>query len=546
MTDVLPIAGADALLLDEFGDELLGSGLINSLGLVSALLLVQEQSAQGFPTLSPAKLALDALSMDLLNLEPALASLSSSVPAGLLSSLEGEAEALPWSDLLGQAQTLVNELVAGVSSQDGLPLEALGLESLTTLLDDLQVLDAQLPDALDITSLAGVSGVLAGLTDGQLPLNALDGLVPHAAEMASPVLDQESGLGVVDVLTSTVSGGVPGVSTESPVVNAPETLAPVTAPVQEVVAGVLPPVENLVGLVPGVVAPVVDGVVEVLDQTTDVVETVVGAVDGVTDLLGNVVEDLLTSPGDLPETLVDGVEQVVGVVEDVVGETTELVGDVVDVVGEVVTGTVDNLLDALGSTGGLGDAGGLLEPVTDLLSGGGLGDAGGLLEPMTDLLSGGGLGDAGSLLEPVTDLLSGGGLGDAGSLLEPVTDLLSGGGLGDAGSLLEPVTDLLSGGGLGDAGSLLEPVTDLLSGGVDASLIDTLSGVVEQPQSLLDGLTDLGSVTDVVTDLASDLPVVGDVVSELPLVSDLTGGTLPLVQAPTDEEGGALLGGLLG
>ncbi|UCU94162.1 hypothetical protein [Hydrogenophaga taeniospiralis] len=523
MTDVLPIAGADALLLDEFGDELLGSGLINSLGLVSALLLVQEQSAQGFPTLSPAKLALDALSMDLLNLEPALASLSSSLPPGLLSALQGEAETLPWSDLLGQAQTLVNELVAGVSSQDGLPLEALGLESLTTLLDDLQVLDAQLPDALDITSLAGVSGVLAGLTDGQLTLDALDGVVPHAAEVASPVLDQESGLGVVDVLTSTVSG----VSTESPVVNAPETLAPVTAPVQEVVAGVLPPVENLVGLVPGVVAPVVDGVVEVLDQTTDVVETVVGAVDGVTDLLGNVVEDLLTSPGDLPETLVDGVEQVVGVVEDVLGETTELVGDVVDVVGEVVTGTVDNLLDALGSTGGLGDAGGLLEPVTDLLSGGGLGDAG-------------------SLLEPVTDLLSGGGLGDAGSLLEPVTDLLSGGGLGDAGSLLEPVTDLLSGGGLGDAGSLLEPVTDLLSGGVDASLIDTLSGVVEQPQSLLDGLTDLGSVTDVVTDLASDLPVVGDVVSELPLVSDLTGGTLPLVQAPTDEEGGALLGGLLG
>ncbi|MBU4279870.1 MAG: hypothetical protein KKG49_13475 [Gammaproteobacteria bacterium] len=504
MTDVLPIAGADALLLDEFGDELLGSGLINSLGLVSALLLVQEQSAQGFPTLSPAKLALDALSMDLLNLEPALASLSSSVPAGLLSSLQGEAEALPWSDLLGQAQTLVNELVAGVSSQDGLPLEALGLESLTMLLDDLQVLDAQLPDALDITSLAGVSGVLAGLTDGQLPLNALDGVVPHAAEVASPVLDQESGLGVEDVLTSTVSG----VSTEPPVVNAPETLAPVTAPVQEVVAGVLPPVENLVGLVPGVVAPVVDGVVEVLDQTTDVVETVVGAVDGVTDLLGNVVEDLLTSPGDLPETLVDGVEQVVGVVEDVVGETTELVGDVVDVVGEVVTGTVDNLLDALGSTGGLGDAG--------------------------------------SVLEPVTDLLSGGGLGDTGSVLEPVTDLLSGGGLGDTGSVLEPVTDLLSGGGLGDTGSVLEPVTDLLSGGGDASLIDALSGVVEQPQSLLDGLTDLGSVTDVVTDLASDLPVVGDVVSELPLVSDLTGGTLPLVQAPTDEEGGALLGGLLG
>jgi hypothetical protein len=39
---------------------------------------------------------------------------------------------------------------------------------------------------------------------------------------------------------------------------------------------------------------------------------------------------------------------------------------------------------------------------------------------------------------------------------------------------------------------------------------------------------------------------VGDVVSELPLVSDLTGGTLPLVQAPSDEEGGGLLGGLLG
>jgi hypothetical protein len=509
MTDVLPIAGADALLLDEFGDELLGSGLINSLGLVSALLLVQEQSAQGFPTLSPAKLALDALSLDLLNLEPALASLSSSVPPGLLSALQGEAETLPWSDLLGQAQTLVNELVAGVSSQDGLPLEALGLESLTTLLDDLQVLDAQLPDALDITSLSGVSGVLAGLTDGQLPL---DGLVPHAAEVASPVLDQESGLGVLDVLTSTVSGGVPGLSTGepggSPVVNAPETLAPVTAPVQDAVAGVLPPVENLVSLVPGVVAPVVDGVVEVLDQTTDVVETVVGAVDGVTDLLGNVVEDLLTSPGDLPETLVDGVEQVVGVVEDVLGETTELVGDVVDVVGDVVTGTVDNLLDVLGSTDGLGDAG--------------------------------------DLLSPVTDLLSGGGLGDAGSLLEPVTDLLSGGGLGDAGSLLEPVTDLLSGGDLGDAGSLLEPVTDLLSGGEDASLIDTLTGVVEEPQSLLDGLTDLGSVTDVVTDLASDLPVVGDVVSGLPLVSDLTGGTLPLVQAPSDEEGGGLLGGLLG
>ncbi|MBW8469096.1 MAG: hypothetical protein K0M67_12590, partial [Thiobacillus sp.] len=385
MTDVLPLVGADSSLIDEFGDELLGSGLINSLGLMSALLLVQEQSAQGIPTLSPAKLALDALSMDLLNLEPALASLSSSVPAGLLSSLQGEAEALPWSDLLGQAQTLVNELVAGVSSQDGLPLEVLGLESLTTLLDDLQVLDAQLPDALDITSLAGVSGVLAGLTDGQLPLNALDGVVPHAAEVASPVLDQEGGLGVVDVLTSTVSGVVPEVSTpepgESPMVNAPETLAPVTVPVQDGVAGVLPPVENLVSLVPDVVEPVIDGVVEVLDEVTDVVGSVVGAVDGVTDLVGDVVQDLLTSPGDLPETLVNGVEQVV------------------DVVTDVETGTVDNLLDVLGSTDGLGDAGGLVEPVTDLLAGGDLGDTSGLVEQVTDLLAGGDLGDTSGLVE---------------------------------------------------------------------------------------------------------------------------------------------------
>jgi len=485
MTDVLPIVGADALLIDEIGDELLGSGLISSLGLVSALLLVQEQAAQGFPTLSPAKLALDALSMDLLNLEPALASLSSGVPPGLLTSLQGEAEAMPWSDLLGQAQAVANELLAGVASQEDLPLEVLGLDSLTTLLDDLQVLDTHLPDALDITSLGGVSAVLTGLTDGQhssdgSSLGVLDQVVSHASEVASPLPGQESGLGIADVLSSTVSGVVPGVlttgSTEpvdlpSAVVNAPQTLIPVTAPVEDAVAGVLPPVESLVNLVPGVIEPVVDGVVEVLDQTTDVVGTVVGAVDGVTDLVGNVVEDLLTSPGDLPETLVEGVEQVVEVVEDVVSETTELLGDAVDLVGDVVTGTVDNLLDVLGPTGDLGDAGGLLEPVTDLLSGGGLGDADGLLAPVTDLLSGGGEG---------------------------------------------------------------------------VSLIDSITGVVEQPQSLLDGLTDLDSVTDVVESLASDLPIVGDVVSGLPLVSDLTGGTLPLVQAPSDEEGGGLLGGLLG
>lgn len=490
MTDVLPPLGADALLIDEFGDELLGSGLINSLGLVSALLLVQEQSSQGIPTLSPARLALDALSMNLLNLEPALASLSSSVPAGLLASLQGEAEALPWSDLLGQAQTLVNELVEGVSSLDGLPLEALGLESLATLLDDLQVLDAQLPDVLDITSLAGAPGVLAGLTESQLPLDVQGESVSHGAEVASPILDQESDSrwdGVDEVLTTAESGVAPVVSatgpatgsTEqgqvpSPVVNVPETLAPVTAPVQDGVATVLPPVENLVGVVPGVVEPVVDGVVAVVDQTTDVVETVVDAVDGATDLVSEVVQDLLTSPGDLPETLVDGVDQVVDVVDEVVGETTELVDDVTEVVNDVVTDTVDNLLD---------------------------------------------------VLEPVTDLLAGGDLGDADGLLEPVTDLLAGGDLGDTDGLLEPVTDLLAGGGEG------------------ASLIDDITEVVDQPQSLLDGLSELDPVTDVVADLGTDLPIVDEVESGLPLVSDLTAGTLPLVQAPSDEEGG---GGLLG
>lgn len=367
MNDVLPIVSSATLLTDVDRDELPGAGLINSLGLVSALLLVQEQSAQGLPTLSPVQLALDALNMNLLNLEPGLVSLSSAVPPELLASLQSQAEAMPWSDLLGQAQSQASELVAGAVSQDDGSLSALGLESLTALVDNLQVLDQQLPDAMDLASLQGLAGVVPDAAGGDTPLEGLDGLD------GLDVFDGLAGAGdlgeVVSPFVDDLVGGVePGAGVPtSPVIDAPETLAPVTSPVQDVVTEVVAPVESLVALVPDVVEPVVDGVVGVLDQTTDVVEPIVTAIDTTTDLVADVAGDLLTSPEDLPATLVDGVDQVVDSVDAVVDETTDLLEPVTDLVTEGGTNLVDAVVGVVEEPVPLLEE--IVEPVTEVVTG---------------------------------------------------------------------------------------------------------------------------------------------------------------------------------
>ena len=85
------------------------------------------------------------------------------------------------------------------------------------------------------------------------------------------------------------------------------------------------------------------------------------------------------------------------------------------------------------------------------------------------------------------------------------------------------------------AGDFSQYITPVLNSGADVLILNHY------------GFDGVNSITQAMQFGMRDKQVNGkDFQIVLPLVSDLTGGTLPLVQAPTDEEGGALLGGLLG
>ncbi|OAD43267.1 hypothetical protein LPB72_05335 [Hydrogenophaga crassostreae] len=396
--------GSTETLIDLLNEESNGFGLVNSLGLASALMLLQEQSALGAQTLSPSALALKALSLDILALEPGLTSLSAGVGPQVLASMQNKAGLLNWSGLLEQAQALAGELAESVEANDGNALEALGLESLDLLQGDLYDLGETLPEVMDVSVLNTPPSVVASLNDGSsifdaTPAGAVDEWVAHAAtgetdplmpspgSSASNVLDAAADQPVQSVSTTVLpatAGEIPNTAAQSPEVPSAPVVA--QAPASAIPAAPVLDVGDSNGPVAvNSPAPAIhDGGSNnqggsVLDPVTDVVVGLVGGDGGLLDPVTDLVDDLTDG---------DALAPVTGLVDDLVG------GDV-------------------------------LGPVTDLL-GDGLGGIGGLLGPATGLPEVEGelsLIDAIPLpVDGVEDLVEG--AGGLGSSIDPVTEVL--------------------------------------------------------------------------------------------------------------------------
>ncbi|AOW14636.1 hypothetical protein LPB072_19215 [Hydrogenophaga crassostreae] len=522
--------GSTETLIDLLNEESNGFGLVNSLGLASALMLLQEQSALGAQTLSPSALALKALSLDILALEPGLTSLSAGVGPQVLASMQNKAGLLNWSGLLEQAQALAGELAESVEANDGNALEALGLESLDLLQGDLYDLGETLPEVMDVSVLNTPPSVVASLNDGSsifdaTPAGAVDEWVAHAAtgetdplmpspgSSASNVLDAAADQPVQSVSTTVLpatAGEIPNTAAQSPEVPSAPVVA--QAPASAIPAAPVLDVGDSNGPVAvNSPAPAIhDGGSNnqggsVLDPVTDVVDGLVGGVGGVLDPVTDVVDGLVGGVGGVLDPVTDVVDGLVGGV-----------GGVLDPVTDVVDGLV-------------GGVGGVLDPVTDVVDGL-VGGVGGVLDPVTDVVVGL-VGGDGGLLDPVTDLVDDLTDGDA---LAPVTGLVD-----DlvGGDVLGPVTDLL-GDGLGGIGGLLGPATGLPEVEGELSLIDAIPLPVDGVEDLVEGAGGLGSSIDPVTEVLDSLPVEGD-------LTQLAGGILPLVGNSSDDDGGGLLGGLL-
>lgn len=407
MHAVTSLVTADKTLLDELSDEVAGPGLVSSLGLLSALLLSQEQMAQGVATLSPVQLALDALQLSILNLEPAMASLAQTLRVDPQSSAPEALSSLTWNDLLSEAHSLAGEVASSVESQ-GISLDVLGLQSLLDLDADLVAMHEPLMSVV-------------GLVDGNMSISVLGSeslsdpsstdahalsLAPEAegSDVSQWFATNEGAQQSTDHAATQgdiVQGDVAEVSdaahsTDSSLVeiaplstggDAPAPGVDVVGEVASAVSsGVLEPVLNLVEALPEVLSPLVDGVEDVLESVGDTLGSVGDVVGDVVDLVGDVVEDLLTNPADLPQTLVDGLTDVLDSTTDTLASTVDLVGDTLTGLTGGLTGTLTNLIDALDGGGVLsGDGAELLSPVTGVVDGLLDGDTG-LLSPVTDLV----------------------------------------------------------------------------------------------------------------------------------------------------------------
>ncbi len=363
------IVNPDQTLLDELTDEVAGPGLVSSLGLLSALLLSHEQMAQEVATLSPVQLALSALDLGVLELEPALTSLTQAQPVDLPTSAGDLLAPMSWTQLLSEAQSLVED-VSSVAAGQGLSLDVLGLQSLQDLGADLGAMQEPLISVIGPVD-GDVSASLLGLvpelvSDSHEVASAPDASGPDHGllfgsgdgETGGGVL--ESGqpdhigdvLGAVDEVSTDVTGGLPqdtggNLSTlESPV-----------APGAEVVSGLSPVVDTL----PEVIAPLVDALETVVADVGETVGDVADTVEQVTDLLVDVVTDLLTNPADLPQDLVNGVSNVLDSTGDVLTSVVDLAVDTLTGLTGGLTDTVANLVDVLS-----GDTG-LLSPATNVV-----------------------------------------------------------------------------------------------------------------------------------------------------------------------------------
>ncbi|MEZ5644242.1 MAG: hypothetical protein R3E99_03615 [Burkholderiaceae bacterium] len=354
MSYLKSIEAGNRSLLDEMGDEAPGSGLVGSLGLASALLLIQDQISQGGggTSLSVARLALDALKLDLLNLEPALTSLAP-VPLRVLLDMHADAvSAMPWSGLLGEAHALSDDILGAIAAQD-IPLSALGLESLPVLQDDLLTMDTPLLTAMEQMEGASTLEVLGA----QSPVDAfLEQALQEVADHPGAPMDafqshdlNAGGLDTGDVASTWDDLGDPLAGVGGDTSDPGDTLTDGAGTLTD---SLLTDPPDLIGEVvdsaPEVIDTVVESVVDpVLDTVVDtVVDPVVDTVVDTVDLAGDLLGDLLTDPSQLPETLASATS-------DVLQTTEETAGSLVDLVDSTVTSTTDTLVDVVDGTGDL-------------------------------------------------------------------------------------------------------------------------------------------------------------------------------------------------
>jgi hypothetical protein len=236
------------------------------------------------------------------------------------------------------------------------------------------------------------------------------------------------------------------------------------------------------------------------------------------------------------DDIADFVGDVADVVSDPIGTITDVVSDPVGAITDAVN-SVSNVVEGVAPLGGLigtvigGPIGGAIGNVAGDILGGGGGDGGGgpfgfvsgILDSVTDIVPDG-------LMDVATDLIGG------GSLIGAAGDLL-GGGLGDVGSgLLGTIGDVVP--GLSEAGGFLGGLGDLAGGDV----LSTVAGGLGIPTDILDTVSHtIGDVVGAAGGLAGQVQdAVGGEDSALGFLDDL----LPDSVTGALDEPGKLLEGL--
>ena len=245
------------------------------------------------------------------------------------------------------------------------------------------------------------------------------------------------------------------------------------------------------------------------------------------------------------DDIVDFVGDVADVVSDPIGTITDVVSDPVGAITDAVN-SVSNVVEGVAPLGGLigtvigGPIGGAIGNVAgDILGGGDGGDGGGpfgfvtgILDSVTDIVPDG-------LMDVATNLIGG------GSLIGAAGDLL-GGGLGDVASgVLGTIGDVVP--GLSDAGGFLGGLGGLAGSLADEGFADPLISGLGLPTDILDTVSDtIGDVVGAAGGLAGQVQnAVQDVLgpdgdSPLGFLDDL----LPDAVTGALDEPGKLLEGL--
>lgn len=154
MSDLIP--GELPVLIDQLSAGGAGSDRSGILAAASDPVAMQALGGQSFAEgLTQVPLVLDALKDQLLQLEPALTSLAAKVPAQEVEAMQRKAALKSWDDLFARAKQLTGELTEAIDGESGVTLEALGMESLALLQNDLLEVQSCVAELMKASCLDG-------------------------------------------------------------------------------------------------------------------------------------------------------------------------------------------------------------------------------------------------------------------------------------------------------------------------------------------------------------------------------------------------------